>query len=860
MKIRDFTSERKNILNVLLLIFVLVLMLSGIFLVRHKLLENAQRLGTALVHSYAVEEEVTLDYLETNLQLAAQFVNEIIDRGGGPEEVQLWLESYFSKTADTVGKGAVDFYAVVGGKIIAANPWSGDTDYQYEQTRWYIDALEAGGRAVSGDVYQDAVTGQKVVTISQALDMEGCVIAMDVYVENQSLHNTVQSLPENCSFFLCDDRGTLIYYSISGDIGKKTVQEYADYIMAGIKDGSLLAYDATVTDLVGTERGVYYQTMSNGWTVIMTVPMRTILMGEENTIIYLMAGVSLVLFVALALMTVRDILRGRSLKKADDTIHILGDSFYAIYRVNFREGSYEAIKRNPDIMSVLPEKGDYSAFLSTMDSLVTHSTFKAFESSFSLDSIRRRIDMGILDYGGDYQRRFGNDYRWVNIRTLYNRELSPNEVVLCFRDVDEEKRRELQNLIILRNALDTAQKSTKAKSEFFSNMSHDMRTPLNAIIGCCQLAQQCRESDDAEKVWDYIKKIQFSGNQLLGLINDILELSRIEAGKHDLEERELDLKKLLTDTAEIFRDRAQLEGKSLELSIDLKDSMVIGDEKKLIQVLNNLLSNAVKYSNSGDTIRLEARQFIFQQYSRFQIVVEDTGIGMSGDFLDHLFDPYSRETAFSSHPTTGTGLGMSIVKGLVQQMSGEISVESSLGKGSRFTVTLPLIVARHKPAQEKASPKEAAEDFCWEGRCILVAEDNELNREIVTEVLQQLGAKVLTASNGQEAVHLFSDQATGTVDAILMDMQMPVMDGCQAAQAIRKLDRKDAPLVPIVAVTANVFAEDIAKTTQAGMNGHISKPIDIKVLSQTLGKLIAQAEGNETDTERPTDLGGDALG
>lgn len=860
MKIRDFTSERKNILNVLLLIFVLVLMLSGIFLVRDKLLENAQRLGTALVHSYAVEEDVTLGYLETNLQLAAQFVNEIIDRGGGPEEVQLWLESYVSKTADTVGKGAVDFYAVVDGNIIAANPWSGDTDYQYEQTRWYVDALEAGGQTVAGDVYQDAVTGQKVVTISQALDMDGCVIAMDVYVENQSLHNTVQSLPENCSFFLCDDRGTLIYYSISGDIGEKTFQEYADYIMAGIKDGSLLAYDATVTDLVGTERGVYYQTMSNGWTVIMTVPMRTILMGEENTIIYLMAGVSLILFVVLALLTVRDILRGRSLKKADDTIHILGDSFYAIYRVNFREGSYEAIKRNPDIMSVLPEKGDYSVFLSTMDSLVTHSTFKAFESSFSLDSIRRRIDMGILDYGGDYQRRFGNDYRWVNIRTLYNRELSPNEVVLCFRDVDEEKRRELQNLIILRNALDTAQKSTKAKSEFFSSMSHDMRTPLNAIIGCCQLAQQCRDSDDAEKVWDYIKKIQFSGNQLLGLINDILELSRIEAGKHDLEERELDLKKLLTDTAEIFRDRAQLEGKSLELSIDLKDSMVIGDEKKLIQVLNNLLSNAVKYSNYGDTIRLEARQFIFQQYSRFQIVVEDTGIGMSGDFLDHLFDPYSRETAFSSHPTTGTGLGMSIVKGLVQQMSGEISVESSLGKGSRFTVTLPFIVARHKPAQEKDGPKESVPDFCWEGRCILVAEDNELNREIVTEVLQQLGAKVLTASNGQEAVHLFSDQATGTVDAILMDMQMPVMDGCQAAQAIRKLDRKDAPLVPIVAVTANVFAEDIAKTTQAGMNGHISKPIDIKVLSQTLGKLIAQAEGDKADTERPTDLGGDAHG
>lgn len=852
MKIRELTGERKNILNIFLLIFVSALMLSGIFLVRRKLLENAQRLGTALVHSYAVEEEVSLDYMQSNLQLAAKFVDEIIDGGGSAEDIQRWLESYFSKTLDTMGKGAVDFYAVINGKIIAANPWAGDEGYDYAETEWYLSAVEAAGQPVVGDVYHNAVTGQKVITISQALNMDGSVIAMDIYIGSRSLHNTVQSMPENCSYFLCDGQGMLICSSLSTDTEDNIVQKYADYIMAGIKDGSLLAYDATVTDLSGINRGVYYQTMSNGWTVIMTIPMHSILMGEENLIIYFMAAISIILFITLFLMTLRDMLSSRSLKKADDTIHILGDSFYAIYRVNFREGSYEAIKRHPDIMSVLPEKGEYSLFLATMDSLVTHSTFKAFESSFSLESIRRRIDMGILDYGGDYQRRFGNDYRWVNVRSLYNRDLTPDEVVLCFRDVDEEKLRELQNLIILRNALDTAQKSTKAKSEFFSNMSHDMRTPLNAIIGCCTLAQQCYGSGDESKVWDYIRKIQFSSNQLLNLINDILELSRMEAGRHSLDERELDLEKLLSSTAELFQVRAKMEEKVLELNIDLQDPLVLGDEKKITQIVNNLLSNAVKYTNAGDSIRLEARQFVFQQYSRYQIVVEDTGIGMSQEFLDHLFDPYSRETAFSSHPTVGTGLGMSIVKGLVQQMSGEISVESALGKGSRFTVTLPLTAAERRLPPAEEDPGQDRPGFCWEGRSILVAEDNELNREIITEVLQQLGAKVLTAANGQEAVHLFSAQAHGAIDAILMDMQMPVMDGCQAASAIRQLDRADARCVPIVAVTANVFAEDIARTTQAGMNGHVSKPIDIKVLTQTLGKLILQSgqsrDGKEQDT------------
>ena len=838
-KIKRLPKLRSNALNGLLLLFVAMLLMLAIFLVRVKLLQNAQSLGMALVHSYAVEEELNIASLETNLTLASQFVDDIIDDGGDPANIQTWLTDYFSKLTDIIGEGLVDFYAVIDGEIVAVNPWEGDATYPYEDTDWYSMAVAAEGGIVRGDAYWDAVTGQRIFTISKSLARKEDVLAMDVYIQKAALHNTTQSLPENCSYFLCDEDGQLLYAHTKWELDQTTLQTYMDYVMAGIADGSLLAYDSFVRDTEGVSRGIYYQTMSNGWTVILTVPVQSILIGDQNTFIYILAAVALVLFLMLAGVTIVDALRDRSMKKADDTAHMLGDSFYSIYRVNLRDGSYEGIKIYQDLRDKVPEKGSYAALLETMRPLVKPSTYRTFGESFSLENIRQRIGQGIDDYGGDYQRRFGDSYRWVNIRTLYDPKLAPHEVILCFRDVDEEKRRELQHTIILQDALDAAQESTKAKTEFFSGMSHDMRTPLNVIIGCCDLAEKNCEARDSAGGQKYLKKIRFAANQLLDLINDILEMSRIEAGKRNLDQRELDLETLLRNIADVFQDRIQEEGKTLEVSIDLQEPQVMGDEKKLTQILNNLLSNAVKYSNPGDSIRLEARQFHFQQNSKYQIVVEDTGIGMSPEFLEQLFDPYSRETSFSARPTVGTGLGMAIVKSLVQQMSGEISVESKLGEGSRFTVTIPMKTAEHQDPPTVPA-RDQGESFDWTARRILVAEDNEINREILTELLRQLGANVLTAVNGQEAVQVFLAAPLFSIDAILMDMQMPVMDGCEAAAAIRSLGRADAAGVPIVAVTANVFAEDIARTTQAGMNDHISKPIDGTVLSRTMQKLMKE--------------------
>lgn len=405
-KIRKPPKLRGNVLNGLLLVFVAVLLILAIFLVRIKLLQNAQSLGMALVHSYAVEEELNISSLEANLTLASQFVDDIISDGGDPAAIQNWLTGYFSKLTDIIGEGLVDVYAVIDGEIVAVNPWEGDATYQYEGTDWYSQAVAAEGQIVRGDAYLDAITGQRIFTISKSLTNKENVLAMDVYLQNEALHNTAQTLPEDCSYFLCDEDGQVLYSSNKWGLDAETIQSYMDYVMEGITDGSLLAYDAFVTDMEGVTRGIYYQSMSNGWIVIMTIPVRSILIGDQNNFINVMAAVALILFLMLAGVTIVDALRSRSMKKADDTAHMLGDSFYSIYRVNLRDGSYEGIKIYQDLQDKVPEKGSYAELLETMRPLVKPSTYRAFEVSFSLESIQERMDQGIADYGGDYTGLF----------------------------------------------------------------------------------------------------------------------------------------------------------------------------------------------------------------------------------------------------------------------------------------------------------------------------------------------------------------------------------------------------------------------------------------------------------------------
>ena len=825
-----------TVLSILLMVACVSMLIFGVILVRAKLLQNTQDLGMSLAESYAAEEELHVATFSNFLELGTQYVEELSGSGAGAAELQAWLHSYFAKITAIVGENVMDPYAVIDGAIVAANPWEGNDGYDYQGTDWYRQALEADGEVIFTDAYIDVITGSPVITAARKFEGSDDVLAMDIFPRNFHERAESKSLPEDGSLYLCDSKGTLLYSSTKWDASDEELQYFTDELFKGIQDGSLLAYDASFRDPDGVQRGAYYYEMSNGWTVILTIPFQTVLMGERNLPVMTMVGISALVIVAMLVMVIRDLVNSRRIRQADTTIHILSDSFYAIYRVNYKTGVYEAIKTSPDVADALSKTGDYQRLLSTVGTLVDPETFQEFSLAFSLESIRQRVAAKIPDYGGDYQRRFGDVYKWVNIRTLYDGSRAPDEVILCFREVDLEKRLQLQHMNILQEALETAKKSTKAKNVFFSNMSHDMRTPLNAIIGLSELAQ--RDRDDREKVDGYMRKIAFSGKQMLSLVNDILELCRLESVRHTLDCRPFNLRQCVEDLTAVFQDMARKDDRDFSVKMELTDAVVEGDPYKLGQILNNLLSNAFKYSESGDRVELTVKQFDFQQHSKYQFTVEDTGIGMSEQFLEHIFDPYARETRFASQSITGTGLGMPIVKSLVQQMSGEIAVESALGEGSRFTVTLPMEVVRGAEPEE-ARPEAGAEaPVDLTGKRVLLAEDNELNREIAVEILAMNGMEVVQAGNGAEAVEAFQKSPLYSIHAILMDMQMPVMDGCTAARAIRALDRPDAAGVPIIAATANAFAEDIAKTTEAGMNGHISKPIDFAVLNRTLARLI----------------------
>ena len=823
------------IISALTLLIVALIISISVFLVRNKLLKNAQEMGMALVQSYAMEEEKTLAMFEDFLDMGSQYVNELNENENNEQTIQLWMKDYFSKMTYILGEKIVDPYAVIDGKIIAQNTWEGDRSYHYQETNWYRQAIDHPGQIMFTDAYKDAITQELIITASLALENEGDVLAMDIYPSKIDKHQKkIQNAYQNSFFYLSDSKGQLIYALTPYELEQTQKQEYNQGLFERIQEGEYAHYDDYYINQEGKQIGVYYYQMDNGWMAIMTIPFHDLLMDESHFLVYGLAATGIIFVVILLVMMIKNMRHIKKLYRYDQMVQILSESYYAMYRIHIYNGTYEVIKTSPAYQLDLPKTGPYLQLLQTVQGVVAQGAFQEFSKCFSLESIRERVQEGISDYGGDFKRRFEDDYRWVNVRTLYNQKIASEEVILCFKDVDVEKRQELGHMLLLQKTLETNKKNMEAKTVFFNHMSHDMRTPLNAIIGFSKLALKHLERPD--KIKDYLKKISYSGNQLLALINDILELSKIEAGQRYLDDKTFDIEKTIDETWGLFEERMIEEKKEFQLHIDIQNKMVKGDEFKIHQILNNLLSNAVKYSESGDQITLDVKEMIYQNHHKIQFVVEDTGIGMSQPFLEHLFEPYARETHFSVKSTIGTGLGMPIVKSLVEQMSGEITVESELGKGTKFTVMIPFEIVQ----KQEDIPVSKSDVSLLKGKRVLLVEDNDLNMEIASEILKMNDMEVMTARNGQEALHVFETSPLFSIDMILMDMQMPVMDGCQATEMIRQLDRPDAKTVMIIALTANAFSEDVSKALRVGMNAHVAKPIHIKVLNQVMSDLLSK--------------------
>ncbi|NSG82073.1 response regulator [Blautia schinkii] len=401
---------------------------------------------------------------------------------------------------------------------------------------------------------------------------------------------------------------------------------------------------------------------------------------------------------------------------------------------------------------------------------------------------------------------------------------------------------------IATEALQTAENANKAKTDFLSNMSHDIRTPMNAIIGMTSLIRH--DAGNKAKVIEYADKIDISSQHLLGIINDVLDMSKIEAGKTVFKYIDFSILDFITELNTIFH--SQIDEKNQTLTIikeNIRHEWVNGDKVHLMQIFSNLVSNAVKYTQKGGKIQflVEECETKSSVYAKYRFLVSDNGIGMSADFKETIFDAFTRAESSVTNKIQGTGLGMAITKNLVEAMGGTIDVESELGQGSCFEVLIDLRIAEDRKVVLTAQEEiDEPDSNTLKGMRFLCAEDNELNAEILMELLKIEGAECIICENGERVLEAFEQSAPGDYDMILMDVQMPVMNGYDATRAIRRSTHELAKTIPIIAMTANAFSEDIQHSLAAGMNAHISKPVDMKTLEKTIRRIKIGGRGTET--------------
>ena len=411
-------------------------------------------------------------------------------------------------------------------------------------------------------------------------------------------------------------------------------------------------------------------------------------------------------------------------------------------------------------------------------------------------------------------------------------------IATVFYLISSKKYRERQYEAELEKSAEQAKNANEAKTRFLFNMSHDIRTPMNAIVGFSGLLEKNLQNE--KKAKEYLGKIQSSSNLLLRIINQVLEMARIESGTAVLQLKAEDMDALFHRVNTVFEEDVRKKNLQYQVVLDVRHHYAVCDETKLQEIILNIISNAIKYTPEGHSIHVEIHESVSENPSKVRYIFscEDTGIGMSEEYLPHIYEEFSREHTTTENKVPGTGLGLPIIKSMIELMGGSIQVESRLGIGTKFTVDLSFDIASKEEVYGSQDTIKSSAIHTIKGKRILLVEDNELNAEIAKTVLEDVGALITRAENGQQAVELFKEKPAGTFDAILMDLMMPVMDGYTATRKIRSLEHSDAKTIPIIAMTANAFQEDAEKCIAVGMNAHLAKPLDIEKMMITICHLV----------------------
>ena len=833
MDLKIFQRKFKvSLFSMMVFAFFLLVAMISLYVVRNKILENSHIMGRELAAHFAVKETARLKGQEMLLRSAAQSMEKMqqMKPEMSKEEIESALRHFTEYMQRDAEVERFDMCAVIDGRLVGGRSSEQQTDVN--SLRWYKAALQNNNEVAYTNLYQYGKTNERVLTLAVCFG-DNDVLAMNIYPERLSVLRLDNQLPQHSYYYLCDPNGNIMFTINDRDLTIEAQQPYVDKLFEEIRRGGS-GEAQYITNYEGEKRCVYYTVSNNGWISIVTIPYADLL-GDYKSLMYWFVLTLAIFLLLVGGLALRERLLNKQVEEFIEVTRVMSRSFLAVFRVNYVTNRYYMVKAE-NIGFDPGAEGDYDELLQHLVGYVEPAASEEFAESFSRENIKELVARNINDFGGEFRQRLGKEYKWVNVRLMRDDLLKEDEAIFFYREVDVEKQKELEHMQLTEHALRVARENVKSRNMFFSVMSHDMRAPLNGIIGMAELAEL--HKDDCGMVRDYIKKIRSSGEQLLTLINDILDMARLDNGRVEHVQETFSPAKVAGDIGDVFAAQAELEQKYFEQQVLLDENeLVSGDLQGLQQILNNILSNAVKYTQAQGRISFLVRKEPGDGRSRpqYTFIVKDTGCGMSERFLEKIFEPFERDSRFGVPKVVGTGLGMTIVKSLVERLEGTIHITSRVDEGTCVIISLPFNVAKNA-GETKHAVQPKLRDFA--GCRVLVAEDNDINMEIISELLTMNGLEVLPAANGREAVELFTQSEPGSISMVLMDMQMPELNGCEAATAIRRLEREDAESVPILALTGNDEPDAVEAAMAAGMNDYMIKPLKMKLLAQKMGEYL----------------------
>ena len=530
---------------------------------------------------------------------------------------------------------------------------------------------------------------------------------------------------------------------------------------------------------------------------------------------------------------------GKQVKKTRQAFHALGTAYYHISRLNLKTKKIELVKRSREMdMGIKENTADWDPQFEVIEGIIAEPFVQKYIDFFDIQTMAARLH-NKESMSSEFKKKDGSWFLSMVVPQSYDKNGNVTSVLFANRDVTDEKLRELKQEEELREAKLKAECANKAKSSFLFNMSHDIRTPMNAIIGYAELAS--RHLQETDKLGRYLEEIQICGKELLSMLGNVLDLARIENNKVEMEYTVSNVHECFENCIIMFQQQAESKNQTISLTEQIMYPYVYMDAPHLSEVCLNIISNAIKYTNTGGMISCNVVQKSCEKedWCNMIITITDNGIGMSEEFQKRVFETFERERNTTSSHIEGSGIGMGITKKLVELMDGTIEVESKQGEGSTFTVTIPCRKASEDDSLVKKNSNLRNKN-CLNGVRILLVEDNEINTEIATELLTEEGCIVETANDGVVCIDMIEKADADYYKMILMDIQMPVMNGYDATLTIRKMKDTKKARIPIIAMTANAFAEDIQKVLSVGMNAHVAKPVDMNILVPTMMKCLKE--------------------